>query len=108
MHRSYSRRFERELDSTGLMPDMGAAFYPAQSPVELMRLVARRPLSDVCFPLQPFGREVRRGSKLTVGVECTPASGQGQAADLTVCRACSSSNLAGLRYPSAEWSRLLL
>ena len=27
---------------------------------------------------------------------------------LTVCRACSSSNLAGLRYPSAEWSRLLL
>ena len=41
-------------------------------------------------------------------LECTPASGQGQAADLTICRACSCSNLTGLRYPSAEWSRLLL
>jgi len=33
---------------------------------------------------------------------------KGQAADLTVYRAISSSNLTGLRYPSAEWSRLLL
>jgi ornithine cyclodeaminase/alanine dehydrogenase-like protein (mu-crystallin family) len=41
-------------------------------------------------------------------MECTPASGQGPAADLTICRACSCSNLTGLRYPSAEWSRLLL
>jgi hypothetical protein len=41
-------------------------------------------------------------------LECTPAGGQGQAADLTICRACSCSNLTGLRYPSAEWSRLLL
>src|SRR6266536_5019707 len=32
----------------------------------------------------------------------------GQAARLTIRRACSCSNLAGLRYPSAEWSRLLL
>jgi hypothetical protein len=31
-----------------------------------------------------------------------------QAARLTIRRACSCSNLAGLRYPSAEWSRLLL
>src|SRR5437899_496603 len=31
----------------------------------------------------------------------------GQAARLTIRRACSCSNLAGLRYPSAEWSRLL-
>jgi nitrilase len=41
-------------------------------------------------------------------LECTPASGRGQAATLTICRACSCSNFAGLRYPSAEWSRLLL
>ena len=41
-------------------------------------------------------------------LECTPAGGQGQAADLTICRVCSCSNLTGLRYPSAEWSRLLL
>ena len=41
-------------------------------------------------------------------VECTPASGQGQAADLTICRACSFSNDMGLRYPRAECSRLLL
>ena len=33
---------------------------------------------------------------------------KGQAADLTVYRAISSSNLTGLRYPSAVWSRLLL
>src|SRR6266516_5127266 len=32
----------------------------------------------------------------------------GQAARLTIRRACSCANLAGLRYPSAEWSRLLL
>src|SRR5262249_48508026 len=32
----------------------------------------------------------------------------GQAARLTIRRACSCSNLAGLRYLSAEWSRLLL
>ncbi len=31
-----------------------------------------------------------------------------QAARLTIRRACSCSNLSGLRYPSAEWSRLLL
>jgi hypothetical protein len=37
-----------------------------------------------------------------------PQKWAGQAADLTICRACSCSNLTGLRYPSAEWSRLLL
>src|SRR4029077_522780 len=47
-------------------------------------------------------------SPIGPSLECTPASGQGQAADLTICRACSCSNLTGLRYPSAEWSRLLL
>ena len=31
-----------------------------------------------------------------------------QAARLTIRRVCSCSNLIGLRYPSAEWSRLLL
>jgi hypothetical protein len=50
----------------------------------------------------------RGWSTLRRRLECTPASGQGQAADLTVCRACSCSNLTGLRYPSAEWSRLRL
>ena len=29
-------------------------------------------------------------------VECTPASGQGQAADFTIFRACSCANVAGL------------
>ena len=51
-----------------------------------------------------IGQEVGKQLRL----ECTPASGQGQAADLTICRACSCSNLTGLRYPNAEWSRLLL
>jgi hypothetical protein len=52
-------------------------------------------------------RQLRR-TTLPRSLECTPRSGQGQAADLTICRACSCSNLTGLRYPSAEWSRLLL
>ena len=57
------------------------------------------------FASEMQGQTIRlNGSQL----ECTPAGGQGQAADLTVCRACSCSNLTGLRYPSAEWSRLLL
>jgi hypothetical protein len=41
-------------------------------------------------------------------LECTPAGGQGQGADLTIFRACSFSNDIGLRYPRAECSRLLL
>ena len=41
-------------------------------------------------------------------VECAPGGGQGQAAGLTVRRACFSSNCAGLRYPSAEWSLRVL
>ena len=41
----------------------------------------------------------------TLLLECTPAGGQDQAADLPICRACPCSNLTGLRYPSAEWSR---
>jgi hypothetical protein len=36
--------------------------------------------------------------------ECAPRGGQFQAAGLTVCWACWSSNCTGLRYPSAEWS----
>jgi hypothetical protein len=51
---------------------------------------------------------VKRRRTVDQDLECTPASGQGQAADLTICRACSCSNLTGLRYPNAEWSRLLL
>ena len=52
--------------------------------------------------------KARGWSTLRRRLECTPASGQRQAADLTICRACSCSNFTGLRYPSAEWSRLLL
>ena len=51
---------------------------------------------------------VKRLRTVDQDLECTLASGQGQAADLTICRACSCSNLTGLRYRSAEWSRLLL
>jgi transposase-like protein len=51
---------------------------------------------------------VNRRGIFTPGLECTPASGQDQAADLTICRACSFSNDMGLRYPRAECSRLLL
>jgi len=40
---------------------------------------------------------VKRRRRIDQDLECTPASGQGQAADLTICRACSCSNLMGLR-----------
>jgi hypothetical protein len=40
---------------------------------------------------------VNRRRPFTPDLECTPAGGQGQAADLTVCRACSFSNVTGLR-----------
>jgi taurine dioxygenase len=38
------------------------------------------------------------------GLECAPGGGRFQAAGLTICWACCSSNCTGLRYPSAEWS----
>jgi hypothetical protein len=45
---------------------------------------------------------VKLHATLTPNWSARRASGQGQAADLTICRACSSSNVVGLRYPSAE------
>ena len=49
-----------------------------------------------------------KGAKLTAKWSAPHRVDTGQAARLTIRRACSCSNLAGLRYPSAEWSRLLL
>jgi hypothetical protein len=62
--------------------------------------VVKEPICEECEPIWtrigaawPHGHGVNR----PVPVECTRRSGQGQAADLTICRACSCSNLTGLR-----------
>ena len=51
----------------------------------------------------------RRGITVIFGrMECALAAGQDQAAILTGLRALRYSNSIGLRYPSAEWSRVAL
>ena len=45
---------------------------------------------------------------IDLSLEWAPDGGHDQAAVLTVGRACCSSNCTGLRYPSAECSRLVL
>jgi hypothetical protein len=55
----------------------------------------RTRLESPC-PSEVLRKETSSLSQPHASVECTPASGQGQAADLTICRACSFSKLAGI------------
>ena len=76
--------------------------------VDLLKGVRVLIVEDAWHVAKALKSTVNRHRTVDRDLECTPASGQGQAADLTICRACSCSNVTGLRYPSAEWSRLLL
>jgi hypothetical protein len=68
------------------------------------RLAAHRSSDDSLDQRLAHDREVHVVGRRTANLECAPRGGRFQAAGLTVCWACWSSNCTGLRYPSAEWS----
>src|SRR5262249_18509707 len=64
-----------------------------------MERIADAGVSDIDFARLPFG---------LVDWSAPLGGDRYEAVQLAICRACSSSQLTGLLYPSAEWRRLAL
>jgi hypothetical protein len=83
--------------------ELGADSYG--DPIVSCVVVADDPMARLMAT--PVDQIVRPGAA-KLKLECTLWMDRCEAVQMATCRACSSSNLTGLLYPSAEWRRLAL